>query len=240
MAAIEGIPGSGFEGVLLDLGTPQTATLTGTLTGTVPLADGAGNQLHVDELTPQATYGGSGILRSLVPGSSDKGVVGVQRSSEPTLENQGVLPGPDYRAVYLAFGLEGVNNPKVGHLVYEGASSREQLLTRLFTFLWAEPTVGLSDVSVVNPYDPVTLVASPGFESTGTFQTADIARYRWDLGDRSGVVTTTVPTLTYYYNTVGVYPVRVELADAYGHRALAQATARAGYPVFLPVMLRGQ
>jgi hypothetical protein len=134
--------------------------------------------------------------------------------------------------------LEGINNPNPGDFVYEGATSREELLRRLFTFLFAEPTIQLSDTEANHVYEPVSLIATPGFEGTGTFETADIAEYRWDLGDGSTVVTTTVPTLTYFYDRAGAYTVRVEVADVYGHKALAQATARVANPIYLPIVLK--
>ncbi len=216
------------EGVTLSLGVQP---VTGRW------LDGANNQYWVDEVAfdEDADLPAQPLFQAISEGAEEDGYVGLTRASEPTLEEPTTIF--DGRTAYLSFGFEGVNNPITGSL--EMVASREDLMGHLLTFLWAQPTVQLADVTVSEP-TTVTLVADAGFMSTEAFHTADIAGYRWDFGDGSPLVVTTVPTATHVYTATNSYTAQVEVKDSYGHRALDQSTVTVGgmYYIYLPIVMR--
>jgi len=184
---------------------------------------GASNQFYVDELEPYSDpelYGGRGFLRSLEPGSEGNGWVGIVRSMEPTFDNDGVLPGPDYRTVYLSFGLEGINDDT-------GFNTREELMGELFNWLQDEVEVSLAPASgKVNELIELnaTLTSSVGAEGI---------QYRWVFGDGSDIAVTSSPSAFHVYEAAGTYLARVEVTDAYGHTAMSEAMVTVQPPVYL-------
>lgn len=220
------------EGVTLSLGMQP---VTGRW------LDGANNQGWVDEVAVYDEPGGVSlpaqpIFQAISEGAEEDGYVGLTRASEPTLEEPTTIF--DGRTAYLSFGFEGVNNPVAGSL--EMVTSREDLMGHLLTFLWAQPTVELADVTVSEP-TTVTLVADAGFVDTSAFHTADIAGYRWDFGDGSPFMVTAIPTATHAYAAADVYTARVEVTDAYGHMALGQSTVTVEggmFYIYLPIITR--
>lgn len=200
-----------IDGMVFDLGGVPTPTLE----------TGASNQFYVDELDPDwdpDLYGGRGFLRALEPGSAGEGWVGVARSMEPTLENEGVLPGPDYRTLYLSFGLEGINDDS-------GFNTRQDLIMHALNFLQDELTASLIVSGTGKMYDPAifTVEAMQTFSSMEALP-AEIVQVRWDFGDGSPFLVTDATTAQYYYEQPGVYTVRAEVTDQYGHTALASGT----------------
>ncbi len=193
---VEGMPSvAAFQGMLLDLG---------------PSGDGANNQEYVDEVTAYGgDYGSEVFLRSLMPGATKGGGVGLLRHLEYTLESPNTLSGPDYRAVYLAFGLEGINNTS-------GYTSRKDFMKALLNFLLDEVSVTLTGAGA--PNDVATLKA----EVTSSVGATGV-RYRWDFGDGSPIVETTTAEVTHVYTSTGTYTARVEVTDSYGHTAIGSA-----------------
>ena len=217
--AVEGTSDiAAFEGMVFDLGG---------LVITPTIETGAGNQVYVDELDPLTDeYGGKGFLRSLEPGSMGEGWVGILRSVGPTLENEGVLPGPDYRTAYLSFGLEGINNTT-------GYNTREELLGQILACLNDEVAVTLEPATgMVN--DLITLSA----EVTSSVG-AEGVRYRWDFGDGSDIATTDAPSAAHVYRDGGTYTVRVEVTDECGNTAIDDATVSiTGSKIYLPFVAK--
>jgi uncharacterized repeat protein (TIGR01451 family) len=191
--------------MVLDLGGVMTPSLDTS----------AGNQAFVDELTPYEDpelYGGKGFLRSLEPGSNGEGWVGILRSMEPTIENDGVLPGPEYRTAYLGFGIEGVNDAT-------GYNTREDLLGHLLH--WLNDEVSLMVDPVAGAVNELTQFEA---ELTSSVD-AEGVQYRWDFGDGSDIAVTSEPSIEHVYEAAGTYTVTVEATDAYGHKALDETTA---------------
>ena len=226
---MEAIPA--FDGMVFDLGGVLTPTLDTT----------AGNQFYVDELTPYEDpdlYGGRGFLRSLEPGSKEEGWVGIARSMEPTLENEGVLPGPDYRTVYLSFGLEGVNDDT-------GFNTREDLLMHALNFLQDDLMASLTITGTENQFDLATFTVEAMQTFTGTAGLpwtlrlpAEIAQVRWDFGDGSPYFATDTATVQRQYENMGVYTVRAEVMDQYGHTVLVSGEVEIGNVIYMPVVFK--
>jgi hypothetical protein len=214
-----------LHGMTFDLGTVMTPTM----------GSGASNQLWVDELVPYEDpdlYGGRGFLRSLEPGSEEEGWVGIARSMEPTLENEGMLPGPDYRTIYLSFGLEGINDDT-------GFNTREELMMHSLNFLQDDLMATLTITGVVNPFDLATFTVEGTQTFTGTMaQPAEITQVRWDFGDGSPYLTTDSPTVQYQYADTGIYVVRAEVMDQYGHTVLVSDEVQIGHRIYLPRVYR--
>jgi 2',3'-cyclic-nucleotide 2'-phosphodiesterase (5'-nucleotidase family)/subtilisin family serine protease len=209
---------SAFQGMVFDLGG---------LVITPTIETSAGNQFYVDELAPYEDapelYGGKGFLRSLEPGSDGEGWVGILRSVGPTLENEGVLPGPDYRTAYLSFGLEGINDAT-------GYTTREELLEEIFNFFQDELSVTLtvSGTGALNDLTTLTAEVESSVDAAG-------ALYRWDFGDGSDIATTTTPSAVHLYRSGGTCTARVEVIDEYGHTAIDEAPVTiVASKIFLP------
>ncbi len=186
-----------FQGMRLDLGTTRHTTPT--------LAAGAGNLRTVDELLPIPQYDSKAIFRA----SPHEGAVGLAKSSDPTLESP--LPAmPPGRAVYLSFGLEGINDDT-------GYTTRRDLLQRVLEWFADDLRVTISDGAAANPYDPATLIA----RASSNITTATFLCYRWDFGDGSAIVQTDVPPIAHVYGRAGTFHPRVEVMDSLGHTAVS-------------------
>jgi hypothetical protein len=198
--------------MVLDLSAPQ-----GTNADTSDKT-GAGNQVSVDEATvmdadprtpdPFTTP----IFRAVSKGAAGAGIIGLNRSAEPTLERAAL--GIPYRATYLAFGLEGVRNDT-------GGASRAQLLQSLLYWHVARPTVKVSGpvtVSDVNKLTTLTATAQSNVPTT-------FLRYRWDFGDGSPILESTEATVVHQYKKAGTYNPRVEVTDSWGHKAISAGPA---------------
>ena len=221
-----------FAGFSLEVGAASALTTT--------LSAGAGNQQRVDEIAPLLDYDARAILRVLLPGSQRDGIVAVAKAAEPTLEEP--LPiMPPGRAVYLAFGLEGVSNDPT-----QGYTTRRALFERIWEWLQDEIEVSISDGAAANPYDLVTLRA----QMTTTLPMVGARRFRWDLGDGSPILTTQQPSVAYAYQQAGTYHPRVEVMSTLGHKVLSRrATVTVTAPPgpapekrysYLPLVIRGE
>ncbi len=184
---------------------------------------GAGNQVSIDETTVIDTDPRTPdryttpILRATSTNSQVAGIIALNRSAEPTLEQPATaIP---YRSTYLAFGLEGVRNDT-------GATTRQQLLQNLLYWHVDRPTVQVSGpVTVSGPTQLATFSATAETNTPATF-----VRYRWDFGDGSPILETDHATVVHQYAKAGTYQARVEATDSWGHRAIAasQGTSAAG------------
>ena len=175
---------------------------------------GAGNQASVDEITlsdadprvpdPLTTP----IFRAVSTGAALGGVIAVNRSSEPMLEQAGrAIP---YRSTYLAFGLEGVRDDT-------GTTARHELLQAVLYWTVARPVVNVSGpVTVSGPNQLASFTATAESNVPSAF-----VRYRWDFGDGSPIVTTDQATVVHQYAKAGTYQARVEVTDSWGHKAVA-------------------
>jgi hypothetical protein len=137
-----------------------------------------------------------------------EGYVALHRYSFPTLEEP--EPAFTYRVTYLAFGLEGVRSDT-------SSISRKEFLQRLLFWHVDYPGVDLQGpVVTTEPNQAVQLTANAHSNIPTTF-----VRYRWDFGDGSPYVETQEPTVEHSYAQPGTYPVRVEVTDSWGHRAVS-------------------
>jgi subtilisin family serine protease len=184
---------------------------------------GAGNQTSIDETTvtdndlrmPDKFT--TPILRASSTSSQAAGVVGLNRSAEPTLEQSAVaIP---YRTTYLAFGLEGVRDDT-------GMTSRQQLLQDVLYWHVDRPIVQVSGPATVTGADQLA-----SFTATAETNTpATFVRYRWDFGDGSPILETDQATVVHQYAKAGVYLPRVEVTDSWGHRAISSGGSGAPSP----------
>jgi subtilisin family serine protease len=197
-----------LEGISLDLTAPAADGLS-------PSAQtSAGNQDSVDEvkvidmdprMPDKYTFP---ILETSSPGVQMEGYVALHRYSFPTLEEP--EPAFTYRVTYLAFGLEGVRSDT-------SSISRKEFLQRLLFWHVDYPGVDLQGpVVTTEPNQAVQLTANAHSNIPTTF-----VRYRWDFGDGSPYVETQEPTVEHSYAQPGTYPVRVEVTDSWGHRAVS-------------------
>ena len=211
--------------------------------------DGAGNQRSVDEVNA-AFYSDVDAypLLSSVPVTTASGLghLGTRMSSEPTLERvKGAAPWTKlgYRVAYLSFGLEGVNNNT-------GYGTREDLMKRLLDWLRAEVgvTPGQPEYFTPAPHSAVLVTAtvSTNVITTGVdIVTPNGFLCRWDFGDGTApqvtVASGNVCAAYHGYPAFGRYPVRVEVTDIFGHKAVSDIFyVRVGYPVYFPLVTRSR
>lgn len=233
-----GVPNSFATGFSLDLSVPISPSLT----------TGAGNQFYVDEVTPDwvgvAPQPAGGDLPakpflSAINGLSEKeGYVGLTRGSEPMLEKPVKIF--DGRTVYLAFGFEGIRDDT-------GGTTRAQFMNALLHQLIAEPSVSVDlapgSGTVALPFELVRLEASAMVTDTlGTLSLPEqptAVQYRWDFGDGSRVVTGSGSQAGHVYDQYGIYHVRVEVTDSYGHRAVSDPfMVMVGRVIYLPIVFK--
>lgn len=221
------VQGLGFaQSLRLDLSQPTTI-----------LYDGAGNQGYVDEIKvpdidegqPTPVVMPEPIFQATSGDHDAEGHVGLATSSDASLEDP--MTYADGRNVYLSFGFEGINN----YVGTDPIDMRSMVMDHLLGFLWTQPTVTLP-ATVASEVAEVTLVATAGF---ATADTTDLVTYRWDFNDASPITTTTTPTVTHTFAN-GNYNVRVEVADFYGHTALAHTalSVSAERYIYLPLIMR--
>lgn len=196
--------------IVLDLGSEESPT-----PGAV---SGAGNQSSVDEIVvidedPRSPDRYTRpMLKAASPASQLRGIVGLNRTSDPTLENP--VPAFAYRSIILSFGLEGVRNDT-------GTTTRKELLQSLLYWIVDHPTAQVRSPVVVSEAGQfVTLTV----DATSNIP-ARFVRYRWDFGDGSPILTTEQPKVVHAYEQPGSYPLRVEVTDSWGHSTLAEAVA---------------
>lgn len=199
-----------LENIVLDVGVPQGGEFSDKT--------GAGNQYSIDET---AVYDSdprtlpldvTPIFRAVSTGGSTGNIVGLNRSSEPSLEQPALAVR--YRATYLAFGLEGVRSDV-------NATTRMELLQALLYWHVDRPTVSIEGTGVVTDANQLaTFTAVPESNTPTAF-----VRYRWDLGDGSPIVETEGATVVHQYAQPGVYQPRVEVTDSWGHRAIGGLAA---------------
>ncbi len=253
------ITGAGYvqDDLYGDLGGPPSPTAVGDnlfsefLAGRIYdfsfAGDGAGNQEFVDEVTAgfYSDVDAYPIL-STTPVTTvlSLGHLGTRISSEPTLERlAGTEPWTKlgYRVAYLSFGLEGVNNDT-------GYNTREDLLKRLLDWLRAEVSVtpGQPEFFAPAPYAAalVTATVSTNVITTGVdVETPNSFICRWDFGDGTPIQTTladgNICAAVHGYRAMGRYPVRVEVTDIFGHKAVSNVFyVQVGYRLYLPLVVR--
>jgi len=203
---VVGLPAQPWlSGISLDLSQPA---------GAVSDATSAANQTTVDEIAVISSdprfpiEGVSEILRAASVSPGLRGVVGINTAAEPSLEQP--VPAFKYRTTVLSFGLEGVRSDT-------GKTTRKELLQALLYWHVDRPTVRVEGVAPVTAENlRVRLNAVAETNTPATF-----VRYRWDFGDGRPFVETDQPEVTYQYARPGNYPVRVEVTDSWGHRAVS-------------------
>ncbi len=221
-----------FQDMIIDLGAPMTATLT----------SGAGNQAYVDGLFPDGpfdpTWTGFAAFRALMPptegSASAVPFIATGRSGEPRLEWL-LLGDPEGtttssgRALFFAFGLEGINNEYAAEM---GFATREDVLNRALEWLEEEVTLNVTGTVEVTLPEPVVLTAT--LESSLPY-TQPIT-YRWWWGDGTGIVSSgTNPTGVHLYEEPGTYTVFVEGTSPLGHSAIASITVTVNPDPVTPV-----
>ncbi|NPA90901.1 MAG: S8 family serine peptidase [Chloroflexi bacterium] len=204
-----------FSGMLLDLGGVMTPTVE----------SGAGNQEYVDGLYPDpagSAWMGQPAIRSLLPASDTPTervpYIATMRAGDPRLEwvLKGAADGrstSSSRAIYFAFGLEGINNANTD----KGFASRKDVLERAFQWLDDEVTLSVSGPTEVTLPEPVVLSATI---SSSTGMTEPVS-FRWSWGDDTGIVPTGSSNMAAHtYAEPGTYTVWVEGTDPLGHTAV--------------------
>ncbi|MBI2953285.1 MAG: S8 family serine peptidase, partial [Chloroflexi bacterium] len=175
--------------------------------------DGADNQRYVDEIRSTLTVTDSNsvdpkytaVLSYNDPNGSS--TVGMAHRQQPTLE------APDIyyrgRSIYATFGLEGVNNDKVGY------STREQLIQRALNWGWDEPGASISTTGTGR-----TRTFTANF--TSNISGVGAVSYRWDFGDGTPYEGPSAsPMTSHSYTSGGTRTVRVEVTDSLGNKAIS-------------------
>ena len=206
-----------FNGMLLDMGGVVTATLEA----------GAGNQGYIDGLYPDGPFspewGGMAAFRALVPPSEGSGesvpYIATLRSGEPRLEwflrgDKEGLSTSDSRAIYFAFGLEGISNAHAD----KGFAKREDVLKRAFEWLDDEVSISVSGPGTVNASEIVTFTAI----LTSSMPYTQPISFRWSWGDGTPIQSSGSSNVAAHtYEEPGTYKVMVEGTDPLGHKAVA-------------------
>lgn len=200
-----------------------TANPTGAIRGQVE-PQGVITQLYVDEIDATGTKSPNPLDQAndappsttvlVYPGVNNlrDGGVAVINRDQPTLENPGVVNHG--RAAYASFGLEDMAEG-------DGMTTRSELLGLFLN--WATSEAGAA--SLADTTDPgvtgVTVFTATYGEPTRA-AAAQAVSYRWDFGDGSDYVATTVNTAehTYTCGDNNVYTVRVEITDDMGNMAI--------------------
>ncbi len=206
-----------FDGMLLDMGTVMTPTIDTT----------AGNQGYVDGLSPDGIaspeWTGQAAFQALVPpvnaSMADVPNVATLRGADPRLEwflmgdPEGTTTSTS-RAIYFAFGLEGVSNAHADL----GFATREDVLRRAFEWLDDQVTISVSGPASVNASEIVTFTAS----ITSTMPYTQPFTFRWSWGDGTPIQPSGTSNVSAHtFSTPGTYTVMVEGTDPLGHTAVA-------------------
>ncbi len=218
-----------FSGMMLDMGAVVTPTVDSS----------AGNQGFVDGLYPDyGTWAGWGAFRALIP-AKDAATEAVPymatgRGGDPQLEwllygDPEGMSTSSGRAIYFAFGLEGVNNA----FADQGYATREDVLQRSFEWLDEEVTITVTGtVEVERPAVPVVLTAT--LQSSLPY-TQPIT-YRWYWGDGTGIMSSrTSPSSAHTYAEPGEYTVWVEGRSPLGHTAITSIKVKVNPDPVKPV-----
>jgi subtilisin family serine protease len=234
---------------LADSVVPATVTETIVLssTGSLPMAglnvdvgtagNGAGNQSSIDEIDnipftiPPPGFDDPSYNRVrytpifAYPAASNQvsGTVGMAHSDQPMLEKPGLAY--DGRAIYTAFGYEGVNEDT-------GYTTRAELLQQSLDYVWDD-----GEASIDFDVDMSMLSFTAAFTSTTTGVTGH--SYRWDFGDGTAYTApSSSNSVSHLYYMPGEYDVRVEVTDSIGNRFLATVTVLFdGYGLALPLII---
>lgn len=209
--------------------------LTGVQLDLSPGGDGAGNQEFVDELqwANFVDLDTAPLFETVnTVDTVGSGYVATRSSFEPTLERVadpiGVVQEPvSWRVIFLAFGLEGVNDDT-------GFTTREALLERLFAWFDDEVSVELDQdtFSIDRAFDSVTITAT----FTSTIDALPVY-FRWDFGDGTDIVFTEDPVVEHQYIRPGNYTVRVEVMDIFTHKAVSEtADVQVGHRLLFPII----
>ena len=210
---LSGVPRSAFSDQAYDI----SSRLAGTgPPGTGEASDGAGNLSSIDEIdqgNPQADSTADfydqflPLLKYASGGDfTNQGYVATGHRTEPSLER----PGRTFfgRAMYFAFGLEGVNSNT-------GFNTRQDLLDRALSWLNDDATVTITPT--VKPSGEVSMFMA-AMQST---MTGHGVGYRWDFGDGSPFTPMyRSATAGHTYRFGGRRHVRVEVTNALGTRAV--------------------
>jgi subtilisin family serine protease len=190
---VTGAPGTPFEQLTFDLSDR---------------GDGEGNQSSVDEI--EAKEGRVGILTYAgTPTDTIKaGFVAMTNRDELSLER----PGTTFagRAIYLAFGLEGINDDT-------GFNRRSELLGRALD--WSSDVTTAVITPTINAAAEVSYFEVAAMSTQGS----PFVAYRMDFGDGSPITPINRNTIFgHSYARPGAYVVRAEATDALGTVALAE------------------
>lgn len=205
-----------FADMVLDMGAVMTPTVDTS----------AGNQGYVDGLSPDGVvspaWTGRGLFRALMPASNASSqqvpYMATARGAEPKLEWLAKDPmgttTSQGRAIYFAFGLEGVNDASAD----QGFATRETVLSRSFEWLDDEVSLSVAGVTEVTAPEPVVLTAT----LTSSLPYTQPVSFRWNWGDGTGIMSSgSSATSAHTYAQPGTYTVWVEGTDPMGHSALA-------------------
>lgn len=202
--------------------------------------DGADNQFYIDEIasepesepdSPERIAGYTPILKYLGGYRMEDGVVAMAHREQPSLESPGVKT--PLRAIYTAFGLEGVNNDT-------GGTTRELLLERFLDWAWDESTATVEVVDLPNASNLMRFEAALDSDDLGLANCS----YRWDFGDGSPIMGPyESKDAAHKYAVAGRYNVRVEVTNGYGNVVIGEAyvnvTVADTYVVPLPLVFQG-
>jgi subtilisin family serine protease len=228
-------------------GGTLTTTVVMSSTAALPMAgldvdiglggDGEGNQLYVDEIDnmpwtipPPGADDPSYNRTRYVPifaypdaTNMVSGTVAMAHSEQPLLEK----PGRRYdgRAIYTAFGYEGINEDT-------GFTTRAELLQRSLDWVWDD-----GDASIDFDVDMSMVTFTAAFTSTTDGVTG--YSYRWDFGDGSAYTApSSSASVSHLYYMPGEFDVRVEVTDSIGNRFLATVHVVVdGYGLALPLII---
>jgi minor extracellular serine protease Vpr len=215
----------GYLGVQQDspnafpVGAPRpTAHGTGPFAGmSVDLTPGApGSATSIEATSPMPdtdTYAASGDVRTIfdpAPGATVPAgsAFGHTKAFEPSLEQ--TRADLLYRTLSLGFGFEDIRSSA-------GNATAGAVLAK--TLAWT-----FDQVTASATHGSVTSGETETFTATGTSSRGTLTSYRWDFGDGSPIVTTTSPTASHRYGAAGGYPLRLEVTDSLGHRAVHSET----------------
>ncbi len=149
-------------------------------------------------------------------------IVGTRMSSDPSIESDlGLFVRQDmaYRTQLVTYGLEDITN----------VNDRAKLLDMLAGYELDRLTVSFNSpvFDANNNHDGTTTIsatATSNITHTATGFSNVIVKYRWDFGDNSPIVTTTVPSAKHTYTGQGLFRVIVEATDGFGVRVTSEST----------------
>ena len=161
-------------------------------------------------------------------------IIGTRMSSEPSIESvKGSIYHQNlaYRTELVTYGLEGIPS----------SSDHVSLLDAMVGFVLDQVNVSFNQYlqgGLIGVPMTFNATASSSITQTEAGFTNSIVQYRWDFGDNSSVVTTTVPSVSHVYTQRAIYSPIVEVTDGYGTRATDRSLVYTLYGLFLPVVTR--